>query len=222
EGAALVTEQLRLEQRLGQRGAVDRDERLGGTARALVDRAGEELLARATLALDQHRRRRRRHLLDEHHRATEGRAATDDGALPQQIVEALLQQLVLPDQLAALERLVDELEQLLAPERLGEEVVGAILHCLDGLLDGAERGEEDDVHVGRDGFRGAQQLEPREARHLQIGEDQIDGAALQPLERGTAVGGEEHAIAFTRQRALETFAQAWIVVGDEQRVIRHG
>src|SRR5262249_28813232 len=138
EGAALVTEQLRLEQRLGQRGAVDRDERLGGTARALVDRAGEELLARATLALDQHRRRRRRHLLDEHHRATEGRAATDDGALPQQIVEALLQQLVLLDQLAALERLVDELEQLLAPERLGEEVVGAILHCLDGLLDGAE------------------------------------------------------------------------------------
>ena len=187
-----------------------------------MDRAGEELLARAALALDQHRRRRRGHLLDEHHGATERRAAADDRALPQQIVQALLQHLVLLDQLAALERLVDELEQLLAPERLGEKVVGAVLHRLHGLFDGAERGQQDDVDVGRDRFRGAQQLEPREAGHLEIGEDQIDGAALQPLERGAAIGGEQHAIALTRQRALETFAKARIVVGDEQCVLRHG
>src|SRR5439155_22887477 len=54
ERALLVAEQLRLEQRLGQRRTVLRDERPAAPRRARVDRARDELLARAALALDEH------------------------------------------------------------------------------------------------------------------------------------------------------------------------
>ena len=57
ERAALVTEQLALEQRLGERRAVQLDERAVRARRPLVDRVGDELLAGAALAGDQHGRR---------------------------------------------------------------------------------------------------------------------------------------------------------------------
>ena len=56
ERALRVTEQLALEQRLGHRRAVDRDERPVLAPRPLVDRARDDLLAGAALAGDQHRR----------------------------------------------------------------------------------------------------------------------------------------------------------------------
>ena len=55
EGAALVTEELGLEQRLGNRGAVDVDERARATGPGLVDGPGQESLARAGLAEDEDR-----------------------------------------------------------------------------------------------------------------------------------------------------------------------
>ena len=57
ERAAHVAEQLGLEQSLGKRGAVDRHERLARRCgERCVDRARDELLARAALAADQDRR----------------------------------------------------------------------------------------------------------------------------------------------------------------------
>src|SRR5262249_56024178 len=53
EGAALVPEELALEQCLRDRGAVERDQRLARARAAVVDRLGDELLAGAALAGDQ-------------------------------------------------------------------------------------------------------------------------------------------------------------------------
>ena len=64
EGAALVAEQLRLEQLLRDRRAVDRHERHRAPRARGVERARDQLLARAVLALDQHARRRRPGELD--------------------------------------------------------------------------------------------------------------------------------------------------------------
>ena len=55
ERALLVAEQLRFEQVLLQRRAVHLDEVARRAVRVVVDRAGDELLARAGLAADQHR-----------------------------------------------------------------------------------------------------------------------------------------------------------------------
>ena len=54
EAALDVAEQLGFEQRIGQAGAVDRDERLAGPGAAAVDQAGRDVLADAALAGDEH------------------------------------------------------------------------------------------------------------------------------------------------------------------------
>src|SRR5216117_265801 len=56
ERPALVAEQLALDQRLGDRRTVDGDERPVAPVGKVVDRARDQLLAGATLAIDEHGR----------------------------------------------------------------------------------------------------------------------------------------------------------------------
>ena len=78
ERAALVAEELALDERAGERGAVDRDERTVAAGAARVDRARDELLAGPGLAREEDGRSRRRDLLDEVEHVAEGRAPSDD------------------------------------------------------------------------------------------------------------------------------------------------
>src|SRR5207244_13111044 len=56
EGPLLVAEELALEEGLGDRRAVERDERAAAAGALVVDRLGDELLPRAALTGDEHRR----------------------------------------------------------------------------------------------------------------------------------------------------------------------
>src|SRR5207249_10153465 len=105
ERAVLVSEQLGVEERLGQGRAVDGDERAVAPSRALVDRARHELLPGAALALDQNRRRAVGDLLDEGQHAAEGGARADHLPLGANVLELLRESPVLLDQVAPLERL---------------------------------------------------------------------------------------------------------------------
>ena len=78
ERTALVAEELALDERAGERGAVDRDERTVAAGAARVDRARDELLAGPGLAREEDGRPRRRDLLDEVEHVAEGRAPSDD------------------------------------------------------------------------------------------------------------------------------------------------
>src|SRR5205807_1472378 len=64
EGAALVAEQLAFEQGLGDRGAVEADERSLAAWAGKVDGAGDQLLARPRFAANQHGGVRRRNPAD--------------------------------------------------------------------------------------------------------------------------------------------------------------
>ena len=76
EGARLVAEQLRVDQLGGNRAAVDAAERAAAKRRVLVDRAGDDLLAGAGFAEQQHRRAApRHHPRPRHHRRQSGVAA---------------------------------------------------------------------------------------------------------------------------------------------------
>ena len=75
EGALLVTEQFAFQQVLGDGGAVDRDERLGGPAGLLVDVAGDHLLTRTAFAGDQDGGVGGRHLVGELQHGLHGRIA---------------------------------------------------------------------------------------------------------------------------------------------------
>jgi len=80
EGPLFVPEQLRLEDRLRQRGAVDRHERAAGARRAVVDGTRQQLLAGPRFAEQQHRRLRRRRLHDDLHRPAPGQRLSDERA----------------------------------------------------------------------------------------------------------------------------------------------
>ena len=65
EAAALMAEQFGLDECRGNRGAIERDERLAGARTHGMHRFGDEFLAAAALAADQHRRIGRRDARDE-------------------------------------------------------------------------------------------------------------------------------------------------------------
>src|SRR5690606_6530667 len=93
EGAARVAEELALQKALRDRTAVDRHEGAVRAVAAPVDLAGEHLLARAGLPLQEHGDVRPRHLLDlpvdVHHRRAGAQQAAEAVA-----VELLAQLLV--------------------------------------------------------------------------------------------------------------------------------
>src|SRR5262249_10000087 len=77
ERAAAMAEHLAFEQLVWDRGAVEGDERLLRAGREAVNRAGDNLLASAALASDEHANIRRRDATGEGHQVTH--LATDDG-----------------------------------------------------------------------------------------------------------------------------------------------
>ena len=124
ERALLVTEQLGLEQILGHRAAVDRDERaLLARARAM-DRARHELLAGARFARDQHARVGAR----DHPRLLQAPSIAGLRVM----ISALHSSLFFgrPDTFIAL---LDVVEQLLLVDRLGQEAECAALRRLHGV-----------------------------------------------------------------------------------------
>ena len=84
EGALAVAEQLALQQVLRQRGAVLHDERLAAAEAAVMDGAGDQFLAGAGLAGQQHAGGVVQHLADQLVHAAHGRAATDQAVVAAQ------------------------------------------------------------------------------------------------------------------------------------------
>ena len=99
EGALLVAEQLRLDQAVGQRGAVHLDERLVGARRVVVDGVGHQLLARARLASDEHGGVGGRHLRHLLVHLAHRPAAADDAREVVALLQLLPQLRVLVEQL---------------------------------------------------------------------------------------------------------------------------
>ena len=87
------------------------------------------------------------------------------------------------DQRALLERLADHAHQVGTLERLGDEVVGALLHGLDGVLDGAVGGHEHGLGLGRHALARLEQVHAGHARHHEVGEQHRHRLAPDDVER---------------------------------------
>src|SRR5437899_1021601 len=148
ERTLLIAEELRLDQGLRDRAAVDRDKRLLASGTQLMDGASHELLASAGLALDEDGERGLRHLLDllddpfhlparAHHppeRALDhlvrlpqlARTRLDDGLqLAEVALERQLLLLALPTQRAGRNRPAQRRDEVIPVDRLLDEVVGS-------------------------------------------------------------------------------------------------
>ena len=118
EGAPLVPEHLRLDQVLGDRGAIDADERMRGPGALAVNRRGAELLAGTRFARDQHARLGGRNAGDACPHVGQRLARSDQRiAMAQRVVQPA----ILGAGTGELERATQRQEHPLGRERLLEE-----------------------------------------------------------------------------------------------------
>ncbi len=221
ERAALVAEDERLDERARQRRAVDGEEGLRAPGAALVEGAGDHLLAAARLAADEHRRARLGDALDQAADAVHRRRGADDGARPPGAIDLLAQahHLALEQQPLAL-ALDDGQEHLRAELVLGDVVLGAEAHGLAHLGELAHGG---DHHRGRLPARGAHAAEdlqaaavPRVLREADVEEEQIGGGALHRRHRLVEGGGLQRLhVGEGGEHLLEHAPPAALVVDDE-------
>ena len=177
EGALLVAEELRLEERLGDRGDVHRDERLVAPRPVPVDRPRDELLPRPALPRDQHGERVPRDRADQLVELLHQRVLAD------QLVEVALPRQLRPevDHLAVegapLERAADQGQDLVLVERLGHVVERAELHGGHRGADGLDGGHQDHLDVLVDRLDPLQDLDAVHARQPHVQEDEVHRAS---------------------------------------------
>src|SRR5215204_1081343 len=187
ERAFLVAEDFALEQRLGNRRAVDRDERERGARTELVDRLGHELLAGTRLAPDQHRRARRGRLFDDAVNAADARAVADDPAEASLLAQLPPQLLHLAQRLLPLDRLLQKDPQSRGVDGFAQVIVRALLDRLDGGFDGALCGQQDERDVRQLILERAQQFQAAHPRHDQVRHDDRGTEGRHLLQRFLAV-----------------------------------
>ena len=135
---------------------------------------GEKLLARAALAVDQHGRVRRRYLLDLRRDLLERSAFADDGGHAQTVGELLPEQDVLRRDAGGVESALDQHEQMVGVEGLGQKIVGPLLDRLDRDLDRAEGGHDDDRQERIFLLHGLEHFEAVLFRQFQVGQHETD------------------------------------------------
>ncbi len=221
EGAALVAEELALQQVLGDGGAVDGDEELLGARAVLVDGAGDELLAGAALAGDEDGGVGRRDLPDGLVDALHGGRGADDGLVALDRGDLIGHDDFLAHGAGGVEGAAEEVLELGDVEGLEDVIVGAELHRLDGGLRGAVGGHHDDDLPGGHLADLLEGLEAVLGPHPDVHDDDVDGAvlgqlALEDLQALVARFGAEDLDRLGFEEALEGVVDVLLVVDHQQ------
>ena len=108
-------------------------------------------------------------------------------------------------------------------DRLGDVVVGAKAERLDDRVAVLLAGNHDDRQVGRRGAlpQAPQHLEAAHGRHLDVEQDQVEGALCDRLDRGGTVPDGDRVVPVPPQTAREDLAAHFLVVNDEHLRLRH-
>src|ERR1017187_10538797 len=172
ECAFLVAEDLALDQRLRDGGAVDRDEWLQAAGAEVVQAAGCEFLAGAALAGDQDRDvggcDALDHLEDRLHRRRRADQRAENAGVAG--LAAGNFEFDVRVRLALTVGVLQDGAEAHGVDGLGDVVVRTQAHRLDGGLDGALRGEHDHHHARLQLLDAGEQLHAVHAWHLQVRE----------------------------------------------------
>src|SRR3989442_4564465 len=181
-----VPEQLRLDQLLGDGGAVDLDERLLGARALAVDLPGHELLAGAALSRDQHGGVRRRGPRDGLAHPLRGPRLADE---PQAGFDLVAQADVFLAKALAFDGVAQGGEDALGLEGFLQEIVGAFVNRLDGGRNVAVSRNHQDRGVGVLRAYGLERLQPVHLRHLDVEKDGVRHLASGRLDPIGSRGG---------------------------------
>src|SRR5579883_889609 len=217
EGALLVAEQFAFDQGGNEGAAVDGDEGAAGERSAEVDGAGDQFLAGAAFAGNEHRgasvfeaRNHAQHVLDLG-------GGADDAVELGLGVHAVAQELVFLDQADLFGHATQEQAQFLQRrEGFGDVVIGAELHGLHGGLDRAVAGHDRDLGAREHLLDLLQELQARHLRHDQVGQDHVGRLFLEPGQSGLAAGGFQAYKAQGLPHGDAQAADALLVVNNQQ------
>ena len=113
-----------------------------------MQRAGEQLLARAALTLQQHGCVTHRGTSQRADDLLERRGLSHDLRQSTSERQLLLEQHVLGHDAVTVQRASNQQQEVVWVDWLGEEVHGSLFHRLDGVLDAAVGGHHDDRDLG--------------------------------------------------------------------------
>ena len=175
--ADVLAHQLGRDPHLGQRGTGHGDKGFGPSSARIVDRACHCLLARASLALDQHIDLGIGQLPDRPAQGDDGSALAAQWDRLFCLGSKRGEAPVVEDQSAFLESPPQGLDQSFGRKGLGQEVIGPALHRLDGVSDVAVSGDQHHGQVRVECGQPVGELATVHAGHAQVGDHH-------PLEPG--------------------------------------
>src|SRR5262245_27431804 len=191
EGALLVAEQLALQQRLRDGGAVQGQKRRLGPRAVLVDGPGHQLLARAALAGDQHRERLVGDAADGLVHLLHGRARTDDGFARLVLVRRRPRHHGrLAHQAGDLQRLAEHAVQLLQVQWLEQVIVSPLPHRFDGRIGRPDHSDQYDRDAGVDLVDLPQDVHAGLVGQAQVEKNNVRPSVTGAFEALPACGGD--------------------------------
>jgi hypothetical protein len=222
EGALAVAEELALPHLDRHRGAVDPHVGAVRPRTVLVEHPRQQLLAGARLPAQQHGRVRGRGRLHHAHGAQPGRAHAQQRARRRRAAQVAH----LAPQRARLQRAGECDLQRPGVGGLQDEIAGAGLEALDRGADAAMARQDHDRHLGRRLLQAAHQVQARQLRHAQVGEDHVHRRALQQPQRlrdaRSTLGPEAAGAEQLQQRVPHVrlvldhqHARAWLALAQE-------
>jgi hypothetical protein len=215
-----VAEQLGVEQRLGNGADIDGDKALAMPRTGVVNGARHHLLAGAGLAGNENGGGGRRHGLDQLKQRAHRRALAGHGAQAKSLIELLMQIRVFALQALLLERVGEDMRQLVELKRLGNEVRGAGLDHVHGVLHRTVAGDHnrDDIRVAGQGL--VDDRAAIHARQAEVRDDDVEGKSVESLEGRLAVGGLGDHEAFVRKSFSYNTSEGFLIIDEEE--MRHG
>ena len=180
---------------------------------------GKQLLTGAALAEDQHRGRQRGDLVDELDDVANLPARPDQKLAVRLFGDLRAERDHLSIEILPLAGVPHQRAQLVVIEILGDVVVGAVLHRLDGGLDLVDRRDHDaldQVVVLPDD---PQHVEAADAGQPHVEQDQVDVVFAQPDERGLAARHRQNAIVPFQDRR-QRLPHRLVFVADQDRLDR--
>ncbi len=212
-----MAEEFGFEQRLGDGAAVEGHEAVLTPRAGLVEGAGNDLLARAGLAGDEHRGRARCDGFDHLAQVAHRLAAANHAGQAVALLELVAQVGIFGAQPPLFQRRLEDVHQLFELEWFADEVGGAALDGVDRVFNRAVAGDDDADDAGVAVERRGQHGAAVDARQPQVRHQDVEREAFEPFERLLTRRGFAHAEAGLGQPFGHDRTQGIFVV-DEQQV----
>ena len=216
EGPFAMAEQFAFDQIFRQCAAVDRHERHFGPQALIVHRPGDQFLARAGFAEDQHGRVGRRNLGDQPADLLHFLRIADQIRRAFEPFQPLLERPILVGQFAFFGHAQEHGLQIDQLAGLGEIIEHALPKRGNGRFQRRLAGEDDGLGVGRKLLRPGDHVDAVQTRHVEIDEDAVVGVPFQRGHGGGAVGADRDLVSHSRQFQTHYFLQRFFVVGKQQ------